>query len=62
MIATHAASISTGVELLQSLRSELARVESSGQAETAGTAVDTLLWVIVEPHITLLGMALAHLF
>ena len=32
-----------------------------GQAETAGTAIDTLLWVIVGTTITLLGMALGAL-
>jgi len=32
-----------------------------GRAETAGTAIDTLLWVIVGTTITLLGMALGAL-
>jgi hypothetical protein len=32
-----------------------------GQAEKAGTAIDTLLWVIVGTTITLLGMALGAL-
>lgn len=32
-----------------------------GQAGTAGTAIDTLLWVIVGTTITLLGMALGAL-
>jgi hypothetical protein len=53
--------ISTGVELLQSLRSNLSTLKVQGQAGTAGTAIDTLLWVIVGTTITLLGMALGAL-
>jgi hypothetical protein len=36
-------------------------LKDQGQAGTAGTAIDTLLWVIVGTTITLLGMALGAL-
>ena len=39
----------------------LSTLKDQGQAETAGTAIDTLLWVIVGTTITLLGMALGAL-
>src|SRR5256885_6605662 len=39
----------------------LSTLKDQGQAGTAGTAIDTLLWVIVGTTITLLGMALGAL-
>ena len=36
-------------------------LKAQGQAETAGTEIDTLLWVIVGTTITLLGLALGAL-
>ena len=39
----------------------LSTSKAQGQAETAGMAIDTLLWVIVGTTITLLGMALGAL-
>ena len=39
----------------------LSTLKDQSQAGTAGTATDTLLWVIVGTTITLLGMALAAL-
>jgi hypothetical protein len=40
---------------------KLGTLKIEGQAGTAGTAIDTLLWVIVGTTITLLGMALGAL-
>ncbi len=53
--------ISTVVELLQSLRSELEQLKVQGQTGTAAMTIDTLLLVIVGTTITLLGMALGAL-
>jgi hypothetical protein len=39
----------------------LGKLKVQGQAATAGTAIDTLLWVIVGTTITFLGMALGAL-
>src|SRR2546421_9815250 len=39
----------------------LSTLKDHGLAGTAGTAIDTLLWVIVGTTITLLGMALGAL-
>src|SRR6266850_8106357 len=39
----------------------LGTLKDQGQAGTAGTAIETLLWVIVGTTITLLGMALGAL-
>jgi len=40
---------------------DLSTSKVHGEAGTAGTAIDTLLWVIVGTTITLLGMALGAL-
>jgi hypothetical protein len=40
---------------------DLGTLKDQGQAGTAGTAIETLLWVIVGTTITLLGMALGAL-
>lgn len=40
---------------------DLSTLKVKGKAGTAGTAIDTLLWVIVGTTITLLGMALGAL-
>ena len=40
---------------------DLSTSKVQGEARTAGTAIDTLLWVIVGTTITLLGMALGAL-
>jgi hypothetical protein len=56
-----------GVELANALSycnkcgADLGTLKVRGQAGTAGTAIDTLLWVIVGTTITLLGMALGAL-
>src|SRR6266478_4525757 len=56
-----------GARLAQSLSycnhcgANLSTLKVQGQAETAGTAIDTLLWVIVGTTITLLGMAFGAL-
>ena len=56
-----------GVELANALSycnkcgANLGTLEVKGQADTAATAIDTLLWVIVGTTITLLGMGLGAL-
>ncbi len=58
---TCAAPLAQALSYCNHCGANLSTLKEQGQAGTAATAIDTLLWVIVGTTITLLGMALGAL-